>query len=157
MASPHDRSAPQLTWMLLLLLAPAAVRADTPVAAVRVAPATRIEGTAPRPVQAPRSAEAQALLAVREAGMEQVRALVDQMKSLPEGSSRLRALQLQVVEIKKQNRVQFLHTKANFARLRGDLTVVHELEDQIDQLLNPRPRIETPAAAKPSGIEGGAR
>jgi hypothetical protein len=154
MASPHARPAHPLLWMLLALMAPA-VRADTPGPAAGVAPATRVEVTAPRPAapRVVRSAEAQALLAVREEGQRQVQALVDQMKALPAGSLQLRALQRQAVETKKQNEVEFLRTKVTFARQRGDLAAVHALEDQIDQFLNPRPRVVAPAD-KP---EGGAR
>jgi hypothetical protein len=104
-----------------------------------------------------RPAEESALRAIREDGVRQVEALVARMKGLSEGPA-LEALDRQAVAIKRQTEVDFLRTKAMYARARGDLAGAQSLDAAVARILNPPGRIATgPDVAKPSVANGGPR
>ena len=121
------------TLLALTLLLPGAARAADP----------RVDGgsaaRAPGVATAPRlTAEQRAIVAVQEEGRRQVESLVKSMAGLPDGPV-LRALELKVEQIKRDEQVQCLRVHAQFALQRGDLAAAHEAEGLIDLILHPRP------------------
>jgi hypothetical protein len=93
-----------------------------------------------------RSAEKKALLDIRQDAQQRVRALVVRMNALPEGPA-LEALSREAQSIKRQSDLDFLSTKLTFARGRGDLTAMHELEEAIELMVNPSKHVVSPAEA----------
>ncbi len=89
--------------------------------------------------RAPRTPEELALADVRNATQARVTELLASMKGLQDGPA-LRALQLKVVELKREGDLQFLRTKAQFARQRGDLGAAQLLEARILAITNPPAR-----------------
>lgn len=131
------------TWILVLVLAGS-------FAVVSPGFATDDEAQKPRKAVSPEtaraespprySAEEQALRAIQDEGRMRVRELAEQISKETDSERRME-LQQQAVEIKKQNRIQFLETLAEFARQRGDEIVEQQALDQIENIKNP-PRYE---------------
>jgi hypothetical protein len=104
-----------------------------------------------------RSAEKKALLDLRQDAQQRVRELVVRMNALPEGPE-LEAIAREVQSIKRQSDLDFLTTKLTFARGRGDLAAMHELEEAIELMVNPRKAAVSPAeAARAAAAKGGER
>lgn len=77
-----------------------------------------------------RTAEEQALLAIRENAVRRVQDLMARMQGMPDGPAR-DALERQIVGIKRESDVEFLEAKLRFARERGDDPTLHDAELQI--------------------------
>ena len=99
--------------------------------------------TVPSMRRLPLTAEEKAVFQIREETRTQVDELVRRMVGLTDGPAS-RALQGKIEELKQRCRIQVLRTKVDFARQRGDLRAVREVEDLIDQMLHPR---SAPAAS----------
>jgi hypothetical protein len=120
--------------LALALLIPGAARAADP--RMDGGPAA---GRSPGVATTPRlTAEQRAIVAVQEEGRRQVESLVKSMAGLPDGPV-LRALELKVEQLKRDEQVQCLRIRAQFALQRGDLAAAHEAEGLIDLILHPRP------------------
>jgi len=131
--------------LALLLVAPAAARAeDGAPPVVRAEPVTPGETAVPV-VRAPRTAEEKELFELEEATRAQVGELVRSMTGLPDGPA-LRALQGKVEELKQQERLEFLRIKLRFAHQRGDLPTAHECERLIERITNPPRPVAAPDA-----------
>jgi hypothetical protein len=97
----------------------------------------------------PHTAEERALLEIRREGQHRVRDISARLHGLPDGSAR-RELQRRVVRLKREYEILFLRTKARFARDRGDLAAVDEIEQLMERILNPRPLGKTPGEKSPA-------
>ena len=155
-AHPVSRIAPSL--VLALALAAPALAGDEPRTGGAPVEARAVAPAAGEVKRAPRTAEEQALVDVREATAKQVKELLASMEGLPDGPA-LRALQLKVVELKRDGDLQFLRTKAQFARQRGDLAAAQTLEARILAITNPPARKAAATVSRPApgttATEGG--
>jgi hypothetical protein len=143
------RFLPVLAFFAALALAGTTVAADAPASSTATPRASAAH-------MKPAAAEEQALFAVLEQGRQQVADLVATARDLPDGPAR-RALELKVLEIKRQNRVEFLRVKAQFARTRGDFAAASDLDRRIELLLNPPKPSATPAVQEKAPPREGSR
>ena len=147
-----------LSVSALLLGLVVAARAASPATADERQPATQAgradAGSAALAPRAPLTAEERALLDVQDEARQSVEAVTHSMRGLPDGPA-LRALQLKVVQVKRDAEIKFLHVKAQFARSRGDLAAAREAEDRAEAILHPRPtvpvRLDRPVPEKVVG------
>lgn len=134
---------------LALALSVPAFAADEPrtgAAPVEARAASPASGEVRR---APRTPEEKALEEVREATAKQVKDLLASMEGMADGPA-LRALHLKVVELKRDGDVQFLRTKAQFARQRGDLAAAQVLDARVLQITNPPARKAAATVSRPA-------
>lgn len=118
-------------------------------------PPSRIERMAKVPPLPPMTPEERALFDLQERGRMQVEALMRQARLLPDGLARHHLLR-RTGELKLQNRVEVLRTRAAFARQRGDFATAQECDAATEALLHPPRRpVPEPVLVKPA--EGGAR
>jgi hypothetical protein len=82
------------------------------------------------------SPEETALLAIQEEGQRQVGALIQAMAGVRPGPALLE-LQANLVRVKRDTLVQFLSTRAQFDRARGDEAAALEAEKLIEQIVHP--------------------
>ncbi|MGH7727045.1 MAG: hypothetical protein ACREOU_16605 [Candidatus Eiseniibacteriota bacterium] len=102
----------------------------------------------------PLTPEEEALTAIRKEAQAQVAELARRAAATSNEAVRL-DLHRQAIEIKKQAEMQFLATKISFARSRGDLAAVNQLEMIRENLIHPPARASVPGADSP--VKGGAR
>jgi hypothetical protein len=98
--------------------------------------------------------EEEALTAIRKEAQAQVTELARRAAITSNEAVRL-DLYRQAIEIKKQAEIQFLETKISFARTRGDLAAVQQIEMVLENLIHPPARTIVPGADSP--VKGGAR
>lgn len=146
-AHPVLRIAPSL--VIALALASPAFADDAPRTGGAAVEARPVVPAAVEVRRAPRTAEEQALADVREATATRVKELMASMEGQPDGPA-LRALQLKVVELKRDGDLQFLRTKLQFARQRGDLAAVQGLEARILTITNPPARKAAATVSRPA-------
>lgn len=100
-----------------------------------------------------RTAERKLLLEQRKEAQLMVRELSKRLAGLSDPAAR-RALERQVMEVKREARLQFLRTKASFARQRGEFEVADRIDLIIERTL--RPRFSAPVTT-PDKAKGAAR
>jgi hypothetical protein len=103
-----------------------------------------------------KAAESAALREIRKRAQRQVRELAERLNAFPAGRGRL-ALQKEIVEIKRDARLELLRTKAHFARRRGELEAASHIEQVIERLINPRftAPVTTPEQERATSAKGG--
>jgi hypothetical protein len=97
--------------------------------------------------------EAALLHALQDATHARVATLAGRLEALPDGPER-RALEAEVVRVKRDSRIQFLRLAAELARERGDGVRAAEAERLLALLLEPKaaPAAETPLKAAPAPV-----
>lgn len=137
------------TLALAVVLAAPAFAADEPRSGAAPAEVKAAVPAVQELRRAPRTPEELALADVRTATQERVKELVASMEGLQDGPA-LRALQLKVVEVKREGDLQFLRTKAQFARQRGDLATAQTIEARILAITNPPVRRAPVMVSRPA-------
>jgi hypothetical protein len=95
-------------------------------------------------------AEREVLRELLERAQTRVRELSEQARALPAGEAR-RSLQQEIARIKQETRLEFLHTKADFARRRGELETAAAIDLVIEKLQ--KPRFTVPVSSKAKGAD----
>jgi hypothetical protein len=149
-----------LTLVVLLCPALSAIAEGGDTQAPLAAQAVRAPATAPlkaTPEQEAsahsRAAERKLLIEQRKEAQQVVRELSERLAGLSDPVAR-RAIERQAVEVKREARLQFLRTKASFARERGEFEIADQMEHLIERTL--RPRFSAPVT-QPTKDKGAAR
>lgn len=159
--STHLLTAGLGLWIALAMSATPSRAAEPGAGPPQATPARAAPASSPgvqRLSRTARLADVAELRDIEKRGRETVAALVQRMHALPDGPQR-HALQAEVLQVKRDTRVQFLGALARHARARGDAATVRAAEQQINLLVNPR-RAATPAGTiqplvKPVPEKGG--
>lgn len=154
---------PAALLALVIAASPPVARAGEPGAtageALRVMePVPSLEG-APSGISPPRSRERLALQDLNRRAREEVLALLEGLRGVPDGPARF-AIEGRIVELKKRHHLERLELIARFARQRGDLVTAVEAERAASALVQPpRPERSQVRREAPRGVpgEGGVR